>query len=94
MNKNGKIQKSVYSKCLLHLIVLRVLCCSKCLFLYRPFCHGAQELDISTFFAAFFFEHLFSFYYINTQQGTNFNTTDKVFQINKCVSGHQLKQMG
>jgi len=31
---------------LLNSISLRVLCCSVCLFLYRPFCHG--ELDIST----------------------------------------------
>jgi len=29
---------------------LRVLCCSMCLFLYRPLCHVALKLDLSTLF--------------------------------------------
>ena len=40
-------KKKVYSECLLRLLVLRVLCCSNCLFLYGPICHGALKLDIS-----------------------------------------------
>ena len=32
------------------LMVPRVLCCSKCLFLDRPFCHGALKLDLTTSF--------------------------------------------
>jgi len=35
--------------------LLRVWCCSKCLFLYRLFCHGDLKLDLSTLFATFFF---------------------------------------
>jgi len=30
------------------------LCCSVCLLLYRPFCHGALKLDIFTLFTTFF----------------------------------------
>jgi len=40
---------------MLRLVVLRVLCCSTCLFLYRQFCHGALKLDLSTLFTTFFF---------------------------------------
>ena len=29
-----------------------VPCCSRCLFLCGPFCHGALKLDLSTLFAA------------------------------------------
>ena len=50
--------KKVYSECLLCLFVLRVLCCSKCLFLCRPFWHGSLKLDLSTLFAKKFFEHI------------------------------------
>jgi len=32
-------KKKVYVECVLRLVVLRVLCCSKCLFLFRLFCH-------------------------------------------------------
>ena len=31
-----------------------LLCCSACLFLYGPFCHGALKLDMSTLFTTFF----------------------------------------
>ena len=40
----------MYSKCLLHFVVLGVLCCSMCLFLYGPFCNGALKLNLSTLF--------------------------------------------
>ena len=43
----------VFSKCLLHLDVIRVLSCSVCWFLYGTFCHGALKLDISTLFTTF-----------------------------------------
>jgi len=51
-----KIQKNtnnIFSECLLRLCVLRVLCCSLCLFVYRPYCHGALKLDMSTLFTTF-----------------------------------------
>jgi len=40
--------KTVYSECMLRLVVLRVFVFSMCLFLYGPFCHDAL----------FFFEHI------------------------------------
>jgi len=43
-----------FSKCLLRHGVVHVLCRSVCLFLYRPFCHGALKLYISTLFTTFF----------------------------------------
>jgi len=49
-----KTQTLVLSECLLRLGVIRVLCCSVCLFLYRPFCHGSLKLDTSTLFTIFF----------------------------------------
>jgi len=50
INKNKKNiffypKNPVKSKCLLRLHVLCVSYCSKCLFLYGPFCHGALKLD-------------------------------------------------
>jgi len=39
------VPKTFYSKCLLRLVVLRVPCCAKCLFLYGPFCYGALKYD-------------------------------------------------
>ena len=33
-----------------------------CVLLYGPFCHGAQKLELTTFFTTFFFEHLFHLY--------------------------------
>jgi len=41
-----------YSVCLLRPVVMRVLCCSVCLFIYRAFFHGALKLDLSTLFTA------------------------------------------
>ena len=40
---NTKNKQVVYSGCLLRLGVLCALCCSVCLFLYGPFCHGALK---------------------------------------------------
>ena len=37
-----------------YILFFCVLCCSKCLFSYGPFCHGALKLDLSTLFAIFF----------------------------------------
>jgi len=39
----------IYSECLLRLVVLRVLNCSMCLFLYGTFCYRALKLYLSTF---------------------------------------------
>ena len=46
-----KNTKKVYSESLLRLVVLPIWCCSKCLFFYEPFRHGALKLDWSTLFA-------------------------------------------
>jgi len=63
MEKSEK-QKLVYSQSLLCLDVLCVFCCSMCLFLYRPFCHSALKLALSTLFTAFFSLNIFSIYNI------------------------------
>ena len=36
------------------LVLYMFLCCSVCLFLYRPFCHGALKLNMSILFTTFF----------------------------------------
>ena len=46
--KNMKNTKMVYSKYLLRLVVLCVLCCSKFLFRTGHVCLGALKLDLST----------------------------------------------
>ena len=48
MEKYIKKRKKVYSECLLRLDALCVSCCSKCLFLYGQFCHGALKHDLSS----------------------------------------------
>jgi len=49
---------SVYTPCFVMFFV----------FLYGPFCHGAQKLDLSTLFTTFIFlEHLFHLYYIGSK---------------------------
>jgi len=58
--KTQKTQKVVFSVCLLRLGVLAFWCCSVCLFVYGPFCHGAIQQDMSTFF----FLHITSIYII------------------------------
>ena len=59
--------------------VLRVSCCSKCLFLYGPFCYGVLELDLSSLFATFFSLNISSIYIktnvsnsVHHQQRTSF----------------------
>jgi len=49
--------KNSFSEFLLrldHVDVPCVLCCSVCLFLYGPFCHGALKLNISILLTTFF----------------------------------------
>ena len=41
---------------------LNVSCCSKCLFVYGSFCHGALKLDRSTLFATCFSLNISSVY--------------------------------
>jgi len=56
-------QTTVYSKCLLRLIILRVSYCSKCLILYSPFCHGAPKPDpIYILFATRVLDLLYNLY--------------------------------
>ena len=50
---------------LLRLGVLRVSSCSKCLFLYGAFCHGALTLDLFALFATFAFQNLLELNSIN-----------------------------
>jgi len=52
--EKSKTHKKVFVECLLCLVVLCVLCYSVCLFVYVPFCHGALNLDLSTWFTTFF----------------------------------------
>jgi len=51
--EKSKSHKKLYSECLLSPVVLRDLCCSMCLILYWPFCHGALKLEMSTLFTTF-----------------------------------------
>ena len=43
MEKNKTPKQYFFSECLLCLGVLCVSCCSKCLILNGPFCHGALD---------------------------------------------------
>ena len=63
--KNRKTQKIVISLCLLRLCLLRVWWFS--VFLYRPFCHGAYKLDLSTLFTTFFLWTLLPFILLSQQ---------------------------
>ena len=46
MEKSKKLQQKDFSKCMLYLVVLHVLCCSVFNFVW-PFCHGALKFDIT-----------------------------------------------
>ena len=67
------MHKKFFSKRLLRLVVLRVSCCAKCLFLYWPFCRGAHKLD-PIYFVCNIFSFLFDLY--KTQKGTLISLND------------------
>jgi len=56
------------------LIWMYVMSCCSAIFVFwfflyiNPFCHGAFKLDLSTFFALFFYEHLFNLYLTEDKQ--------------------------
>ena len=49
-----------------------VLCCSVCLFLYLPFCHGALKLDLSTLFTTLFSFNFSSIYFVMAWRNKDF----------------------
>jgi len=63
-SKGRKTQKVVFLNVCYVLVFYVILCCSVCLLLYEPFCHGAHKLDMSTLLHHFFSEHLFNLYYV------------------------------
>ena len=42
LHNSTLVHTNIYSECLSRPVVLGVFCCSMCLFLYRPFCHGGR----------------------------------------------------
>jgi len=60
-----RVHTSMYSECLSRPVVLRVLCYCMCLFCTAHFVIVPDNCpDLSTLFITFFFEHLFSLYYV------------------------------
>jgi len=55
-----KTQKKFFLNACCVLVICVFLCCSVCLFLYGPICHGALCLQHSVF------EHHFNLYYVST----------------------------
>jgi len=56
-----------------------------CVFLYGPFCHGANELDLSKLFTTFFLSISLPFILI---EKFKVSVSDKDRQFYKCISKH------
>jgi len=61
------------------------LCRSVCWFLYRPFCHGALKLDISTLFTIFFLWTYLQFILSNANHTYSFVLERPVLFELQCV---------
>ena len=85
---------------MLRLGVLRVFCCSVCLFVYWPVCHGALKLYMSTLLTTFFLwtslQIIIYYLYVVTFQNNSMFTHKNIIMLAYfwcIVNGYTLKHV-